>query len=510
MKKVTIIIMLITILSKVLGFFREIILSYLFGVSNISDIYLISITIPNVIFGFVVAGISAGYIPITSRIIIEDGIEEMSNFTSNLINILLIICTVFYISSLFFTDQIVKIFAAGFSDNNLKLAVEFTRITMIAIFPISIIAVFTGYMQSNKKYLVPVAIGIPFNFLIICSMFLSKNNIKILPIGFLLASILQVIFIMPFVFKNKYKHNLKISFRDKYLRSMLIIIIPVIVGISANQINFLIDRSIASSISVGGISILNYSSKLIDVIHSIFIVSIITVLYPKMSEQVARKEIENLKKTLNEAIIVLTLLLIPTVVGMLILSNNIIVFLFGRGEFDTNAIRLTSTVFKIYSIGLIAFGFREFLSKVFYSLQNTITPMINGIIGIVVNIILNFILSKFWGIKGLAIATTFSAVLTTLLLSISLYVKLGNIITNECTTKIFKIVFASCSMGIITKISIVFFTSIMSQNIALFLSVLLSILTYIILIQMYSVYDIRKSSYYLLIRERYFFKFKKI
>ena len=134
MKQTAILLMIITIASKVFGFAREIALSYFYGASNISDVYLISLTIPSVIFGFIGVGISTGYIPLYSKIVNERGSKEGTKYTNNLINILMVLCTFIVVFGLFFTEPLVKLFASGFQGENLVLAVQFTKIGLIGMY----------------------------------------------------------------------------------------------------------------------------------------------------------------------------------------------------------------------------------------------------------------------------------------------------------------------------------------------------------------------------------------
>ncbi|MFY9440980.1 MAG: lipid II flippase MurJ, partial [Tepidanaerobacteraceae bacterium] len=134
MKKTALLLMIITIVSKIVGFGREITLSYFYGASNISDAFLISLTIPNVIFSFIGVGISTGYIPLYSEIEQKQGGKEGYRYTNNLVNILLIICTGIIFFGYLFTNQIVKVFASGFEGDTLALAVRFTRISLLGIY----------------------------------------------------------------------------------------------------------------------------------------------------------------------------------------------------------------------------------------------------------------------------------------------------------------------------------------------------------------------------------------
>src|SRR5699024_7052305 len=134
------------------GLFRDIFLSYLYGASNISDAYLVSLTIPTVIFSFVGIGISAGYIPIFSEIEKCEGKKESINYTNNLINILLVLSAIIIIICVIFADKIVFAFASGFDDATLNLATNFTRISLFSLFFLSLLYVFNGFLQIRGNY----------------------------------------------------------------------------------------------------------------------------------------------------------------------------------------------------------------------------------------------------------------------------------------------------------------------------------------------------------------------
>ena len=159
MKKTALLIMLIAIVSKIFGFARELTLAYFYGTSGVSDAYLVSITIPSVIFGFIAAGLVAGYIPMYSRIRHDDGERVANRFTSNLVNILIVLCSIMIIIGLLFTDQIVKIFAVGFTGETLALAVSFTNISLLAIYFTGVITIYSGYLQIKGNYVIPALIG---------------------------------------------------------------------------------------------------------------------------------------------------------------------------------------------------------------------------------------------------------------------------------------------------------------------------------------------------------------
>jgi len=350
-KKTALLVMVITIFSKILGFTRDIILSYFYGASNISDAYLISLTIPGVIFGFIGVGISTGYIPMYSKIESSYGEDEGNRYTNNLINILFIICTVVVILGLLFTNQIVKVFASGFEGGTLDLAIRFTKISLIGIYFTALVYVANSFLQIKGNYVMPALIGVPLNFIIIISIVLSsKSDIMVLSIGSVLATISQIIMLIPFMYKKRYKYKFILNIKDKFIKSMTIIALPVIIGTSVNQINTLVDRTLASKLAVGGISALNYANKLNGFIQGIFVMSIATVLYPTISKMAAEGNMDGLKKSVSEAISSISLLVMPATIGAMIFSKPVVSLLFGRGAFNASAINMTSSALLFYSI----------------------------------------------------------------------------------------------------------------------------------------------------------------
>ncbi len=481
--KTAVLLMLITILSKILGFTRDITLSYFYGASNISDAYLISLSIPAVIFGFIGSGISIGYIPIYSDVEKEFGAQKGNSFTSNLINILLIICTIIVIFGLIYTDKIVKIFASGFKGETLALAVQFTKISLLGIYFTGVISVFSGYLQLKGNYTMPALIGFPLNILIILSILLSiHTNVKILAIGSVIATFSQLFLLIPFVYKKGYKYKFILDFKDKNIINIIKMSIPVMVGVSVYQINTIVDRTIASTISVGGISALNYANKLNLFIQGIFVLSITNVMYPMISNMAAEGNITGLKKAVSEAINSITILVIPATIGAMIFAEPVIKLLFGRGAFDPKALSMTSSALFFYSIGMIGYGLREILSRAFYSLKDTRTPMINSAIALVMNIILNIILSKYMGIGGLALATSISAIFCTILLFISFRKKIGSFGLKNIVISFIKIVCASLVMGVIAKLSYNILLKHISENLSLIAAIIIGAVVYFVII----------------------------
>ena len=483
MKKAALLVMIITVISKIVGFVREIVLSYVFGASAITDAYLISQTIPLTIFSFISTGIATGFIPIYSKIQQNDGKHYADKFTSNLSNSLLLLATIIVAFVLAFTQPVVKMFASGFSGETLELAVSFTRITVFGVYFTAVLYIFSGYLRVYEHYLAPALISFPMNLIVICSLFIgAKTNVFVIAFGSLLAIASQLVVLIPFLRRTSYQHQIVVNVKDKYLKEMFLIALPVIIGTSVNEINVLVDRTLASRIAVGGISALNYARRLNGFVQGLVVVSLTSVMFPMISKMAAAENIKDLKQTVNEAMASMSLLIIPATIGAMVFAEEIVALLFGRGAFTAEAITMTGNALFYYSIGMIAFGLRDVLSRAFYALQDSKTPMINATIGVVLNIALNIILSRYMGIGGLALATSISAIVAVVLLFTSLRRKIGGLGLSNLVKSFTKIGLASVIMGVIARGGYNFLTQILGQNLALVIIMGMAVLIYGILV----------------------------
>jgi len=493
MHSTAILIMFLTVVSKIFGFARDIVLSYFYGVSNITDAYLISLTIPLVLAGFLGAGISAGYIPMYSKIESQDGIEEGNRFTNNLINILFIIYTIVVILGLIFTSEIIKVFASGFKGETLALTVRFTRISLVGVYISSYMYVFNGFLQIKGNYTIPVLIALPMNILLILSIYIStKTDIMVLAYGSVAALGCQLVVLLLFMYKKGYRYKFTLNFRDEHINKIALIALPMMIGVSVDQVNILVDRTIASQLVVGGVSALNYANRLNLFVQGIFVIPITTALFPMISKMVVENNIAGLKKSVEEAISGINLFVIPTTIGAMVFAQPIISLLFGRGAFDNNAIAMTSNALFFYSIGMLGFGLREVLARTFYSLQDTKTPMINSAIAMGTNIILNIILSRFLGLGGLALATSISGIFCMTLLFMSLRKKIGSFGLKYISISFIKILFASLIMGLAARITFSTLLMSFSTNISLLLSIGAGAVVYFIIISFMKLEEIDK------------------
>ena len=492
--KTTLMLMVITIISKVLGLVRELVLGGIYGTTLYSDAYIVAMNIPGTLFSLIGIALSTTFIPLYYEN--NNSIEESNKFVNNIFNITLVLSIILVLFVLLFTGSIVKIFAVGFKEDTFKLTVEFTKIMILGSLFMGTSSILTSFLQAKEDFIISGLVGIPFNIIIIISIVLSsKVSLLLLPIGTVIAMLSRLLFQMPRAFRYGYRYKFTIGLKEDYIKKVIWLVGPVFIGVAVNQINTMVDRTLASTLLEGSVSALNYSNRLNSFVMGLFIMSIGTVIYPILSKMSADSDKEEFIKTVYNSVNSVILLVIPISVGAIVLSTPIVSLLFERGAFDSNATNMTATALVFYSIGMVGFGLRDILGKVFYSLQDTKTPMINGAMAMGLNIVLNLILVRFMGHAGLAFATSISAIICIFLLFNSLKNKIGYFGQDKIIKTTIKSLISAIVMGLVTylmynKLANMLGIGFIQEAIALFVSIGIGAIVYGVLVILLKVEEV--------------------
>lgn len=495
--KATIGLMMITMLSKVLGFIRETILVAIHGPGLIADAYITSMNIPNVIFATIGTALATTFIPLFFEVREDKGEKAALNFSSNVFNIVIVLSIILSIIGFVFAEPITKIFAINFYGEKLILATKFTRIMIFGMVFIGLSNIMTCWLQINGNFIIPGMTGIPYNTIIIISILLSSNgNLNIMAIGTLVATVSYFIFQYPFAYKNKFRYKPHISLNDAYIKKMIYLIIPVFIGVGVNQLNTVVDRSLASTLGDGVITILNSANRLNSFVLGLFISTIVSVIYPMLSKLSSKGNDDEFKDTIRKSLNIILILIIPISIGAIVLAEPVVRIVFERGKFDFNATILTASALRGYSIGMIGSSLREILNRVFYSLKDTKTPMINGALSMAINIVLNIIFIKLWGHIGLALATSTSVIICTILMLVSLKNKVGYFGQDKILKTLIKSFVSAIIMGIMTHFVYEYLSIVLSTDIiALFVAITVGVLVYSIMIAVFRIEEVYSFFY---------------
>lgn len=449
--KYALIMAIISLGSKFLGFIRETLIASKFGAGMETDAYFIALTVTSLLAELIRTSLSTTLIPIFSEIEYKEGKKGKIKYFNNLFNIIIFMALIIIVLGWISSPLIIKILAKGFEGEQFKLAVKLIRIGMPSILFISLVGMITGYLNSEQIFISSAATGIPSNIILIFYLLTASSflGIKGLMVTSVIASFSQVLIQIPSFKKSGWRYKFKVRINDKYIIRILELSVPVLIGVAINDLNAIVDRTLASSLDSGSISVLSYSNRLNVLILGVFITAITTVIFPVLSREANNDNILGVKNTMGYGVNLILLITIPATVGLIVLAKPIVEIAFQRGEFDATATMMTSQALIFYSVGLVAMALRLLITRVYYSLQDTKTPMINGAISVGFNIFLNLILVQYMGHAGLAFATSIATTIATILMFYGLKKKIGSLGTKSYIIIFIKSGLASAIMGVV-------------------------------------------------------------
>lgn len=453
LKKSAIALIAISLVCKLIGMLRDIVLAYYFGTSSVTDAYMIAASVPTAVFYFVGNSISTAFLPMYNQIRRRNGEGKALDYTNNLTCISLIVVSVLVAALLIFTGPILKLFAPGFDADTMALTIRLVRICAASLFFMTIISIWTGYLQAHSNFAAPGAVSLARNTMIIASVVIAANiGAHFLGVGLLLAYVAECVLLLPFVIRAKFRPKLAARFREKEVSETLFLVLPILLGVGVGQINKIIDRSIASTISDGGVSALSYASIINLAIETILVSGVISILFAHCAELAAQGQHKKVKNRLSATVDMLSFLLLPTTAGVIVLAREIVTTIFSRGSFDAASVTMTTGALRFYSCGIVFLAVRDSLVKLFYAYKDTKTTTITSVISIGINIGLNLLLSRWFGINGLAASTSIAAAIHCISLYFILRKRIGDFGLKKSLNSISKSVLASLIMAALLQI----------------------------------------------------------
>ena len=400
-----------TLISRILGYLRDILIAFFLGASIFADAFFVAFRLPNTFRRLFAEGtFNAAFIPSYTSVRIENkkkGKKFADDIFGSLLLILILIITVVEI----FTPYLVYIIAPGFIENDIKfnLAVELTRITFPFLLFVSLSSFFSGILNSNNKFAAAAAAPIILNIILIFSLLISYklnlNFVKQLSYGVTFAGVLQLIFLFIVTLKF-YKPSLTFKLKaDSKVKFFFKKLLPSIFSSGITQINILVGTIIAS-FETGAVSYLYYADRIYQINLAIAGVAVGTVSLPVLSKAFKKKNIKKLSNIQSKSFELSLLLSIPASLGLIIASEEIVNALFGYGSFSKEDVKLTSDALKYFGYGVPAFALVKVLSNFFFARDNTKIPFYISVAIVVINISISVSLFSSLGFIIIPIATS--------------------------------------------------------------------------------------------------------
>lgn len=410
----TFIVMGTTLFSRILGFLRTAVISYIFGASGTADVINLTFAIPNNLRKLMAEGaLSAAFIPVLTETIDKDK-ENKTNLTqkvfSNLLAFQLIIIIPISILAIIFAKPLMTNILTQFKNKEqIDLSITLFRYFINYLLFISISAVLMGLLNSLNHFFIPAFTPILFSISVLSSIFFLHKIIGVysMAVGVLLGGIAQIFFQYPKIYRMGYKLTPNFSFRNDYFLKIIKQWLPVVATSSLFTINQQIAFLFSSGLEYGSTSAIVNALVFWQLPFGIFSASITTVLFPKMSRQARQEDIEGLRDTLNYGIRLLFSLLIPSALIYIFFGKIIIATALQRGLFTAENTIMTHNVLKLYSLGLFSIGGFNFLQRFFYSRRKYYIPFLTALFVCLIDIILSLLLKETnLRVSGLALANS--------------------------------------------------------------------------------------------------------
>lgn len=408
----TIVLIVIMIIVKGVSFLRDIVLTTVYGSSSISDAFIIAVSVPTVLISGIMAALYTSYIPIYKELK-NDNETKIPGYNTNLTLLTVFLSAIILIMYLLLEDYVLKLFAFGFDNDTFYITKVMTQIMIFNVLIMGIEYILQGYLQANNKFYLVAANTIPLNLIIIGGIISSKDSTYIIiPISVTVGYIFLLLYFSIPAYKSGFKMSTQVNFKEPSVVRTIKMVIPIFIGQSIFEVNSIVDKSMASLLPTGGVTVMDYSFKVMSISYAIIVNPIATILFPRFADLVVKKDRMLLERTLEKVLEVISLIMFPVMFAIIICSKEIVEILFYHGEFSVTAVERTVEALNIYALSIVPISLRLILEKVFYASQEPITPMLNSFYGIAINIILDIMLVKTWGHQGLAFATSVSVFVT--------------------------------------------------------------------------------------------------
>lgn len=409
-----------TMISRITGFLRDMLIANFLGAGNISDAFLVSFKLPNLFRSLFAEGaFSSAFVPLFSSQLVSSGKQKSIEFASRAISLLCFVLLIFVILFEIGMPYVVRFLAPGFASDSSKmlLTTELCRITFPFLLFISIVSFQAGILNSLDKFAAPASTPIILNLGIITSGILSIIFLDMpvygLSWGITISGLIEVIWLKYFLNKEDVKIRPQLSIlsliKDPEIKTLFKRIAPGVVGAGIYQINMVVDTILVSLVSSGAVSWLYYANRLQQLPLGVIGAAISVALLPLLSKKLKTGEIKEASQTQDKAVIYGLLMSMPAMVIFICLSDSLIQLLFEHGKFTTSDTLATSLALKAYAIGLPCYVMVKALMPNFFARGDTKTPVKYSFVVFLTNLSLNLILMKPLGHIGIAIATSISA-----------------------------------------------------------------------------------------------------
>ncbi len=454
------IVMLFFVVSRLLGLVRDIVISHQFGTSRELDAYFAAFNIPDFVFTVLAGGaLGSAFIPTFSAILAQNDAARAWRLASAVIQLTFWLLTVLCVVLAIFASPIVTLTVArGFAPTEQHLTADLMRWMLVTPIIFGVSGIVMGILNSHQHFVLPALAPVMYNVAIIAGALWLAPTMGVygLVVGVVTGAVLHLLVQMPWFLQKQFQvsgfkfqtWDLKFEISQD-VHHVVRLMLPRTFGIAAVQINFLVNTILASTLPAGRIAALAYAWRLMLLPVGVVGQSLATAVFPTFSAQTARDERDEFRSTLSMALRTTLYLTMPAAVGLFVLGAPLVALLFQRGEFDAQSTSETAFALQFFALALFAHSSLEIVTRAFYALHDTLTPVAIGIGAMILNIVLSVMLLAPLAHGGLALANSMATILELVILLAILRRRLGDIDARRIALSTVRISVASIVMGVV-------------------------------------------------------------
>lgn len=413
--KSTAIVSLMTLVSRVSGLIRDVVMANLLGPGALADAFFVAFRIPNFlrrIFGE--GAFSQAFVPVFSELT-EQNTAQAKRFVSASSGILGLATLALTVLGVIFAPFIVSVFAPGFMDDPVKyeMTVNSLRIMFPYLFCISLVAMSAGVLNTLNRFAVPAVTPVLLNICLILAMWLLipvlDNAAQALAVGVLIAGLLQVLFQLPSLANEGYLVKPSIDRQNPAVKKVFTLMLPAIFSVSVAQINMLVNTFLASFLVTGSISWLYFSDRLMEFPVGVFGIALATVVLPSLAKEHTSGTAQGFSAMMDWALRWVVVIAVPATLGLYLLATPLLSTIFQYNAFSAKDVEMSATALRAFSLGVCGFIFVKVLAPGFFARQDTKTPMRIAMVSVAVNVVFSIALVGEMAHAGLALAISIAA-----------------------------------------------------------------------------------------------------
>ncbi len=422
----TILLMMVTLFTKAIGFVREIFIAAKFGATEAADIFVAVQTIPVIILSVMSGAIAAVLIPMIVQLRNSGETIRLKQLLHSVFSLTSLLMIAFSIVAFLLIEPFVDVYVFGFDEAAKAHTVELFQIIIPAFIVIGLISLTTSVLNAYNIYILPSLGPAIYSIGVISGLlfFSERFGVKSLIVGYAIAVVIQLIILLVVVFKQGLSFRLRITINAD-LKKFGILLLPLVFSIGVFQLNAVVDKMMASTLNEGSLAALNYAYKVTQLPMALFVSSLVLPLFPMIADSISRDDLGDAKMILRRSNRILAMVLLPVMGLFAVMSEPIITIIYQRGAFDTHAMKMTSLALLFYSLTILPFAMRDIVTRILYALQDTWTPVINSVFIVAINLLLMVIFVPKFGIIAVAGSTSVSGLFGYLRLRSKLIKKVG-------------------------------------------------------------------------------------